>query len=85
MGLRRIVELTKEELLDLAEQYSLYVTDFYETHDEGSRPVCLEEFYDNDYKTPKERTAELIYETVKTGIENDLPEEDIIESIGWML
>ena len=43
-------KLTRQELLHLAQHYSEYVMEFPETHDEGSYPVCLEEFYINEYQ-----------------------------------
>ena len=46
----KLEELSKEDLLKLLMAYSDYVMSFYEEHDLGSFPVCIYEFYDNEYQ-----------------------------------
>lgn len=47
--------LTKQELLDLLDQYDTYIIDFCDRN-EGQKlmkdvcPACLMEFYDNEYQ-----------------------------------
>lgn len=41
--------LSIENLIDVLEDYNYYVVTFFETHDEGSQPVGLLEFFNNDY------------------------------------
>lgn len=43
-------EYTKPELIDIIVAYNKYVMTFYEEHDEGSHPVCIYEFIDNEYQ-----------------------------------
>lgn len=42
-------DLTRENLIDLLNEYSKYINSFYEYHDKGSEPSCLLEFFHNDY------------------------------------
>lgn len=42
-------DLSRENLIDLINEYSKYTMSFYETHDEGSFPVGILEFFHNDY------------------------------------
>lgn len=42
-------DLSRENLIDLLNEYSKYINSFYEYHDEGSTPSCLLEFFHNDY------------------------------------
>lgn len=46
----KLEELSKEDLLKLLMAYSDYIISFYEEHDYGSFPVCIYEFYDNEYQ-----------------------------------
>jgi len=41
--------LTAENLADFLQEYNKYVQEFHETHDTGSTPVSIMEFYNNDY------------------------------------
>lgn len=43
--------LPMEELEELIISYSMYIVDFPEEHDEGSYPVSLMEYYDNEFQT----------------------------------
>ena len=43
------LELDCDELVHLSEQYSNYVVEFYDDHGDGEYPVCIMEFYDNEY------------------------------------
>lgn len=45
-----IKELNKKELLDLLKSYDLYIQEFYEYHDNSQTPVCIAEYYNNDYQ-----------------------------------
>ena len=47
-----IKQLNKKELLDLIRRYDMYVQDANEKDlfKEGWRPVCIDEFYDNEYQ-----------------------------------
>jgi len=47
--MRKLKELTKKELIDLATKYSDYVQHYYEDHDLPNTPVCIEEFLNNEY------------------------------------
>lgn len=42
-------ELTKENLIEFLIAYNNYVVTFYETHDKESEPVCMLEYFNNDY------------------------------------
>lgn len=52
--LKRLEDLDKEELLKFIKEYDNYVITFYKEHDSGSIPVCIYEFYYNDYQMLKE-------------------------------
>jgi len=43
-------ELPMETLKDFLYQYNKYITFFYDDHDEGSQPVSMIEFFNNDYQ-----------------------------------
>jgi hypothetical protein len=43
-------ELNKGELISLMIEYDRYIVEFYESHDNGDIPVCLMEFYHNDFQ-----------------------------------
>ena len=43
-------KLTKKELLKLIKAYNDYVMTFYEEHDESCFPICIYEFFDNEYQ-----------------------------------
>lgn len=43
-------DVSPSTFVDLVEQYERYCMEFYATHDEGSTPVCVLEFYENDYE-----------------------------------
>lgn len=49
-------ELSKEELLDLLNHYNKYIQEANEndTYTSGWKPVCIEEFFNNDYQEIKE-------------------------------
>lgn len=42
--------MTREELLRLAKAYSNYVIEWHEVRGLDSSPVCLAEFYDNEFQ-----------------------------------
>ena len=42
-------DLSSENLIDLLNEYGNYIINFYEYHDKGEEPVCLLEFFHNDY------------------------------------
>lgn len=48
--MRKLEDLSKEELLEFIKEYNNYVVDFYEEHDLGDIPVCVSEFYYNEYQ-----------------------------------
>ncbi len=45
-----ITKLNSTELLHLLDNYSMYVTEFYDEHSSAEYPVCVYEFYDNEYQ-----------------------------------
>jgi len=47
-------DLSKIELIDLILHYDNYVIEYPEDHDGEGYPVCLQEFYHNDYPLIKE-------------------------------
>lgn len=49
----------QEELKDFLYQYNKYVMQYYENHDAGSHPVCMVEFFNNDYQLLEESTGEI--------------------------
>ena len=51
VDIRSLVKfLPMEELEELIMSYSMYIVDFPEEHDEGSYPVSLMEYYDNEFQ-----------------------------------
>ena len=51
MDLKKFLKtLNKNELIDLIDCYDTYITDFFDTHDNGCIPVSLYEFYDCEYQ-----------------------------------
>lgn len=51
VDVRTLVQnLPMEELEELIISYSMYIVDFPEEHDEGSYPVSLMEYYDNEFQ-----------------------------------
>ena len=46
-----VEELDKDELLDFLVKYNKYVVRYYEDHDYPSQPVCMLEYFNNDYMT----------------------------------
>lgn len=52
--------LTKEELLDLLNAYDEYIQDANDDdlYSEGWKPVCIKEFYMNEYQMLKEEYDE---------------------------
>lgn len=43
--------LSKKELLRLIKAYDIYIQDFFEVEEHcGMTPVCISEFFDNEYK-----------------------------------
>lgn len=47
---KTIAEMGKEELLYFVEEYNNYVVDFPEHHDSESYPVCIYEFFENEFQ-----------------------------------
>lgn len=45
-----IEDLEYEDLLHFIFEYNYYVQSFAEEHDEGSFPVGIREFYENEYQ-----------------------------------
>lgn len=45
-------DLSKKELIDLIVAYNDYVIEYFEEHEEGN-PVCVSEFFDNEYQEMK--------------------------------
>ena len=50
MTWQEVEALTREELLRLAKAYSNYVIEWHEVRGLDSSPVCLAEFYDNEFQ-----------------------------------
>ena len=51
IDVRTLVQnLPMEELEELIASYSMYIVAFPEEHDEGSYPVSLMEYYDNEFQ-----------------------------------
>lgn len=44
-----LISGSEELLYDFLAQYNDYVQNFYDEHDEGSYPVSIPEFYENDF------------------------------------
>lgn len=42
-------DCTSAELRNFMKEYDLYIQNFYENHDNSCVPVCMAEFYENDY------------------------------------
>ena len=42
-------DLSYENLIDLLIEYNKYISSFYKYHDLDEEPVCLLEFFHNDY------------------------------------
>lgn len=49
-----VEELTKEELTDFLCAYNNYVVTYYEDHDYPCEPVCMLEYFNNDYQEDEE-------------------------------
>lgn len=47
--MNNLYDLSREELIGVMKFYDKYIIEYFENHDEGC-PVCLEEFYNNEYK-----------------------------------
>lgn len=45
-----VQELDSETLKEFLYQHNKYVQNFYDEHDEGSYPVSMTEFYNNDFQ-----------------------------------
>ena len=43
-------KLDFETLKEFLYQYNKYIQNFYEEHDENSYPVCMVEFFSNDFQ-----------------------------------
>lgn len=43
-------ELPFDMLKDFLYSYNKYVQEFYEYHDWGSQPVCMVEYFNNDFQ-----------------------------------
>lgn len=43
-------DLDSETLKEFLYQYNKYIQNFYDEHDEGSYPVSMTEFYNNDFQ-----------------------------------
>jgi excinuclease UvrABC helicase subunit UvrB len=46
-----VEELEKDELLDFLVHYNKYIVNYYESHDYPCQPVCMLEYFNNDYMT----------------------------------
>ena len=44
--------LSMPQLIHFLGTYDNYVQEFFESHDSGSQPVCMLEYYTNDYTIP---------------------------------
>lgn len=49
----------EEFLKDFLYQYNKYVITFYDSHDQGSQPVSMIEFFNNDYQLLPESEGEI--------------------------
>lgn len=47
---KEIEDLEYEDLLHFIFEYNFYIKEFPESHDTGSYPVCIREFYQNKYQ-----------------------------------
>lgn len=63
--------LDKKELLFFISCYNGYILDFYDTHEEGMQPVCVYEFFDNDFVEYIEQRIEEIKKHLKYCEERD--------------
>ena len=48
--MKALDDLNNAELLLLLTEYSNYVMEFYGAHSSAEYPVCVYEFYDNEYQ-----------------------------------
>ena len=53
------LDWSQENLKDFLYQYDKYIRTFYDSHDAGSQPVCMTEFFNNDYQLLEESQGEL--------------------------
>ena len=51
--MRKLEDLSKEELLEFIKEYDNYIFEFEQEHDLGCMPVCVSEFYDNEWQIIK--------------------------------
>ncbi len=48
--MKTVEQLNGAELLNLLNEYNIYIMDFYDTHSSGEYPVSVYEFYHNEYQ-----------------------------------
>ncbi|AMN31046.1 hypothetical protein [Clostridium perfringens] len=55
--MKDLERLSKEELLEVVKEYDRYIQDANEEdlYIEGWKPVCVEEFYNNDFQELKNK------------------------------
>ncbi len=53
--IKRLKKFTKKELIDLIVAYDNYIFNFFDEEAYDKIPVCLEEFYDNEYQDLEEK------------------------------
>lgn len=51
--MKKLEDLSKEELLEFIREYDNYIFEFEQEHDLGSMPVCVSEFYYNEWQIIK--------------------------------
>jgi hypothetical protein len=54
----KLNSLTKAELIRLIDKYDIYIKDYIEDHgvcEDGCCPVCLKEFYDNEFQFERKK------------------------------
>ena len=74
MTTEQIENMDKEDLLSLLGYYNNYVVEFFDTHEEGMRPVSIYEFFENDYQ-------EIIEEQKLKEFENEVIQDKDIKTI----
>ena len=80
----RLTAMEKEDLIDLMVAYDLYVIQFFDDADYGNTPVCLMEFYDNEYQEIlKERIEKESNMEISYRVKQDISEAELIEKYGF--
>ena len=69
-----LYDLSNEKLIGVMKLYDKYISEYFENHNEGC-PVCIEEFYNNEYK----EVTEELYKRVCQNYCNTMSKELLLE------